>query len=428
MLSDEEWFVMRDKDRHAISISQVARENGINWRTAKKYMQSPRPPKYKTRCQKTGKLDPFKDYIKEMLEDYPYSAKRIMEKIKKKGYTGSYTLVKDFVHPLKKDRAIPAEIRYETKPGVQSQTDWFDFGYIMVDGKKTKLWGFSIILGYSRTRYLEFTTEAKTPTFIRCHLNAFDYFGGYTETNLYDNTKNVVIKRLLKSSDSIWNPLFKDFFTYYSFTPRLCRPGILGAKTKGKIERTGRYIREDFFMGLKFDSIADLNSKAIAWCNKVNNLPHSTTHEIPFERLKQENLQPVKGLTPFQIVITQIRKVSNDCFVSYNANKYSVPWKHAGREAKLLVKDDKFEVEIGGEVVCVHDILPGKHRLIKIKEHFAGLQKEILHRNRDTHLKRIQGHLSSNSPQLMNSNKATDVQVEQRDLSTYDKLMTEGDL
>ena len=149
---------MRDKDRHEISISQVARENGINWRTAKKYMQSPSPPKYKTRCQKTGKLDPFKAHIKEMLEDYPYSAKKIMEKIKKMGYTGSYTLVKDFVHPLKKDRAIPAEIRYETKPGVQSQTDWFDFGYIMVDGKKTKLWGFSIILGYSRTRYLEFTT------------------------------------------------------------------------------------------------------------------------------------------------------------------------------------------------------------------------------------------------------------------------------
>ncbi|MBD3407512.1 MAG: IS21 family transposase [Candidatus Lokiarchaeota archaeon] len=428
MLSDEEWFIMRDKDRHGISISQVARENGINWRTAKKYMQSPSPPKYRSKKRTDGKLDPFKDHIKGMLEDYPYSAKKIMEEIKNMGYTGSYTLVKDFVYPMKKDRAIPAELRYETPPGVQSQTDWFDFGYIIVDEIKRKLWGFSTILGYSRTRYLEFTTECKTPTFIKCHLNAFDYFGGYTETNLYDNTKNVVLKRLLKSSDSIWNPLFKDFFTYYNFTPRLCKPGIPGAKTKGKIERTGRFIREDFFMGLKFDSISDLNAKALAWCNKVNSQEHSTTHEIPFDRLKEENLRPVKGITPFQIIISEFRKVSRDCFISYRANKYSVPWKHAGREAKLLVKDDKFEVEIGGEIVCVHEIIPGKNRLIKIKEHFAGLYKEILYRNRDTHLKRIQGHVSSDSPILMDSNKASNVKVEQRDLSTYDDLIMEGDL
>ena len=81
MLSDEEWFYMRQKDRHGISISQVARENGINWRTAKKYMQSPSPPKYRSKKRTDGKLDPFKDHIKGMLEDYPYSAKKIMEKI-----------------------------------------------------------------------------------------------------------------------------------------------------------------------------------------------------------------------------------------------------------------------------------------------------------------------------------------------------------
>ena len=426
MLSEEEWFDMRDKDRHGISISQVAKEKGINWRTAKKYMQNPRPPNYNSRKRNTGKLTPFKEHIKGMLEDLPYSSKKIMEEIKAMGYTGGYTLVKDFAYPLKKDRAIPAELRYETKPGVQSQTDWFDFGYIIIDEKRKKLWGFSTILGYSRTRYVEFTTGCKTSIFIKCHLNSFEYFGGYTETNLYDNTKNVVLKRLLKSSDSVWNPLFKDFFTYYNFTPRLCRPGISGAKTKGKIERTGRFIREDFFMGLKFDSISDLNAKALAWCNKVNAQEHSTTREIPFDRLKQEKLKPIKDVAPFQIIITEFRKVSRDCFISYRANKYSVPWKHAGREAKLLVKDDTFEVEIGGEVICVHEIVPGSHRCIKIKEHFAGLYKEILHRNRNVHLKRIQGNNTQESPVLMLDSNIVDVQVEKRDLAVYDEMVRDG--
>ena len=33
---------------------------------------------------------------------------------------------------------------------------------------------------------------------IRCHQNAFRYFGGYPEEILYDKMKQVVIKRLLK--------------------------------------------------------------------------------------------------------------------------------------------------------------------------------------------------------------------------------------
>ncbi|MEA3559860.1 MAG: hypothetical protein U9R75_11460 [Candidatus Thermoplasmatota archaeon] len=103
---------MRDKDRHGISISQVTKEKGNNWRTAKKYIQNPRPPNYNSRKRNTGELAPFKEHIKGMLEDLPYSSKKIMEEIKAMGYTGSYTLVKDFAYPLKKDRAIPAELRY----------------------------------------------------------------------------------------------------------------------------------------------------------------------------------------------------------------------------------------------------------------------------------------------------------------------------
>jgi transposase len=425
MLSDEEWFEMRNKDRHGIAISEVAREKGIDWRTAKKYMLSSTPPRYKLRTSIEGKLDPYKDHIRKMLDQHPYTAKKILEVIRELGYTGSYTIVKDFVSPLKRDRAIPAEMRFETKPGVQAQTDWFDFGHIEIDGLRLKLWCFSKILGYSRTRYIEYTIESKTPTFIKCHLNAFEYFGGYPETNLYDNTKNVVLSRMLKSSESVWNPLFKDFVTHYNITPRLCRPGIAGAKTKGKIERTGRYIREDFFMGLEFTSLQDLNSKAMAWCNKVNSQVHSTTHEVPFDRLKLENLRSFKDKLPYQVVITELRKVSRDCFVSYAGNKYSVPWKHAGREAKLLIRDNKFDVQIGGETVCTHEIVVGCHRLVKVKDHFDGLFKAILDRNKNAHLRRIQGRNKSSDPIILL--EGTDVQVEKRDLAIYDSIIKDGD-
>jgi len=44
-------------------------------------------------------------------------------------------------------------------------------------------------------------------------MNAFRYFGGYTKEILYDNMKQVVITRALKSTDSEWNTKFEDFFS-----------------------------------------------------------------------------------------------------------------------------------------------------------------------------------------------------------------------
>ena len=52
-----------------------------------------------------------------------------------------------------------------------------------------------MILGWSRAIYVEFVRRADVVTFIRCHLNAFDYFGGVPRRCLYDNAKLVVLGR-----------------------------------------------------------------------------------------------------------------------------------------------------------------------------------------------------------------------------------------
>ena len=49
------------------------------------------------------------------------------------------------------------------------------------DGRRHRMWLFVMGLGFSRAIYLEFVRRADVPTFIRCHLKAFDYFGGVPE-------------------------------------------------------------------------------------------------------------------------------------------------------------------------------------------------------------------------------------------------------
>ena len=134
-----------------------------------------------------------------------------------------------------------ATVRFETMPGKQGQMDWgfFEEHTVYEDGKWKKLYCFLMVLGCSRMRYIEFVTDMSTNTLIRCHQNAFRYFGGYPEEILYDNMKQVVVKRLLKQEDSTLNRQFEDFAGFYGFKPILCRP--YRGQTKGKVERTVQF-------------------------------------------------------------------------------------------------------------------------------------------------------------------------------------------
>ncbi|NBK26601.1 MAG: IS21 family transposase, partial [Spirochaetia bacterium] len=185
---------------------------------------------------------------------------------------------------------IQAELRYETKPGEMMQCDWLEYPYETTDGSKKKVYGLSMVLGYSRMRYVEFFSHQGLLALLKGHLGAFEYFGGVTKMILYDNLRSVVLNRKYPSTASEFHPLFADFRDHFGFTSRLCRIGR--AKTKGKVERAIYYVKDNFLYGRTFHSIEDLNLQARTWLNCVNGKVHGTTHEIPFDRLVQENLRP----------------------------------------------------------------------------------------------------------------------------------------
>ena len=60
----------------------------------------------------------------------------------------------------KGSRNTGAVYRCETDSGKQSQFDlWWGFSYIEIDGKRRKLYTFSMILEYSRIRCAELTID-----------------------------------------------------------------------------------------------------------------------------------------------------------------------------------------------------------------------------------------------------------------------------
>jgi transposase len=244
-----------------LGYSELGKKYNIDRRTAKKYAHSNSRPDYVLTQPKTSKLDPYKPQINLWLEEAPYSAVRIWEKLSAQGFKGGYTIVKQYVRLKKEQLEEKATVRFETMPGIQAQVDWayFEDYKVIENNEYCKLYCFLMILGYSRTRYIEFVTNMSCDTLIRCHINAFRYFKGYPEEILYDNMKQVVIKRLIKQEESTFNKQFEDFAGFYGFKPILCRP--YRGQTKGKIERTVRYVRDNFMVGIKYNCLSNLNGQ-----------------------------------------------------------------------------------------------------------------------------------------------------------------------
>jgi len=99
------------------------------------------------------------------------------------GFNGSYSFVKRYARLYRIDRTLKAVYRFEAKPGEQSQVDFGECAYIEMDGKRTKLYAFSMILGYSRMRYVEFSTDISTENVIKMHIN--NYGTSTTEVTEY---------------------------------------------------------------------------------------------------------------------------------------------------------------------------------------------------------------------------------------------------
>lgn len=399
---------IRNDRLKGMSFSELGKKYHIDARTAKKYALSPQRPEYTLQERKPSKLDTYKQQVDVWLEEAPYSAVRILEKLEEQGFTGKYSIVKEYVRSRKMDLDEKATVRFETMPGLQGQMDWgfFEEYRVLESGQWKKLYCFLLVLGYSRMRYIEFVTDMSTETLLRCHTHAFRYFGGYPDEILYDNMKQVVIKRLLKQADSTLNRQFEDFAGFYGFKPILCRP--YRGQTKGKVERTVQFVRDNFMVGIQFDSLNDLNGKALAWCNKVNGKPHATTREVPFERLKRERLHSVKR--EYIIDRINLRRVQKDCLISYAGNQYSVPAEYTGKDVAVVALDNMLAVYHEGKQIALHRISYQKKGMVVNAEHYRRLTVKQSFQIENT---------------LLRGNNIVDFPIKPHDLNRYDEVLHE---
>ena len=120
-IEEAKWMDIRSDRQKGLSYTEIGRKYNIDPRTAKRYAQAETRPVYSLR---PSKLDPYKEQIAVWLEEAPYSAERILEKIREQGLDGGHSIVREYVRGKKEQLNEKATVRFETMPGKQGQMDW----------------------------------------------------------------------------------------------------------------------------------------------------------------------------------------------------------------------------------------------------------------------------------------------------------------
>ena len=253
-------------------------------------------------------------------------------------------------------------MRFETPPGRQAQVDFAHFRTVFTDepGTERVVWLFSLVLGHSRLLWARFVPQQDLQVLLRCHAAAFEALGGVPAAVLYDRMRTVFMREDPEAGHVVYNRTLVEFARHYGYLPKACQP--YRAKTKGKVERPFRYVREDFFLARSFRNLGDLNAQLRQWLDQVANpRTHATTRRVVCEHFAEErpSLQPLPA-GPFQAVLRLERRITKDGMVSVGGNLYSVPDTTRRRPVEVHSTAHELRILEDGQVVAVHPVLDGR--------------------------------------------------------------------
>lgn len=405
MLHWEARLMIKDLYQTGHSIRAVARQTGHSRNTVRRAIR-PGPNRPRQKCGRRSPLVPFHDYLQQRYLATGLSGVRLFAELQQMGYAGGINPVWRYLKTLDQPRRAltQATVRFETPPGEQAQVDWAECGHFADEqGVRRKVYAFVMVLSYSRMLYVEFTTSTKVAELIACHQRAFSYFGGAPRRILYDNMKQV---RLSPSGE--WNPLFLDFLQHHGVTPQTCRP--YRPRTKGKVERAIRYVKDNFLKGRVFADLADLRAQGLHWQEQVANLRvHATTQERPVDLWPKENLTDVSDLAPYRLALRYERQVDAEGFVRLSGSRYSVPPQHVGQRVVIEQGAQTVVVRAGDLVIAEHPTATRSGACMARPEHVAAMWQLALER--------------TPAPRLLPDSLLSEQAVAARPLSVYEEVI-----
>ena len=286
-------------------------------------------------------VNPFKEEVGVMIKN-EFIGTRIFNELLALGFKGSLSSVHRY---LKKHRpSVNREkmsSRFETEAGKQMQYDWKEWA-LDIGGAPTKIYVHSLILSFSRKKFYVASLNITTSDILQAIHQGMTYFGGFGQELVIDNPKQMVLSHG-KNGVIRYNDAFLRFCGLFGISPNPCenyRP-----QTKGKVERPFLVLQEHFLKGLAVTDWSDLSHQLEIFTSTVNHRYHSGIETTPDHRFEIEKpmLCPIPCVEPSAWRVTQLRKISQDGYVSLDGKRYPVPMNLCGKE---VVVESLFGTEL----------------------------------------------------------------------------------
>lgn len=321
---------------------------------------------------RSSQLDAYVPFIRQTLEDFPkLRATRLFQMLQSRGYRGSVQQLRRRVRELR-PRVIRAFLPQTVFAGEQAQVDWGHFGTLTVGKAIRRLSCFVMVLAYSRLLYARFVFDQSMENFLQCHVDGFRFMGGVPRQVRYDNLKSAVIERFGQAIR--FNPTLLELAGHYRFRPSACNP--YSGHEKGRVERNVRYIRDSFFAGRHFASLADANKQLAAWLSEICNArpwPDDKGRRVlEVWHEEKERLLPLPE-NDYAVEYPRPAQSGKLPYIRFDLNDYSIPYKLVQRPLSLVTSEGLVRILDGQAEVARHARTYDRGQRIRDDEHFAGL-------------------------------------------------------
>lgn len=275
-----------------------------------------------------------------LLKDYDY----------KLSYS-SFTRYMNIKYPKQIDNCL----RIEVGAAEEGQVDFGSAG-LMYDPETKKMrraHAFVLTLSYSRFFYVEFVFDQGQVTWVRCHMNAFEFFGGVPKRIVLDNLKSGVLRP--NTYDPVFNKAYAECGKHYGFIIDPAKAYM--AAHKGKVERRVPVVREQFVSSYEVKDIADANRQVREWCmSGYGRQIHGTTKRKPYDVFKEEEQRQMLGIPAegFEIPLWKEAKVHRDHHIVFDKSYYSMPTRYVGKKVWCRGGFDTVQIFHDGELTKTH--------------------------------------------------------------------------
>ncbi|ULG70896.1 IS21 family transposase [Macrococcus brunensis] len=342
------------------SYAALARKFNCDYRTIKQvFRELQTEESNQTKSRRKSKLDPYKEIIKTKLEA-ECTAYSIYLFIRRKGYDGSYSLVKQYCRKEKVERTKKATIRVEHTPGLSAQVDWKeDMVLHTCEGKVVRFNIFLYVLSYSKKKYITLTFDRSQDTLFYCLDDAFIHTGGVPKEIWFDNMRTVVDQSRTRFSQVKFNQRFYEFSKDAGFKPIACRP--YRPQTKGIVESLARTMDRLKVYDYEISDTVELINIIDDFCIELNQ-EFSQAISCPPEAKWMENEKkylhelPPNLLNPyFEEQLSRV--VSKEAMVQFRKCKYSVDPRYIGKEVDIEISEDgSIQIYHNNELIRTHTL------------------------------------------------------------------------